>query len=107
MQAVRLESGEARAVCADLQPGKLSPQIGTAVKDQTLVPSESAGEADQDRGKGRHKRSLHHLPNGGGGGLQGCLRGNPDADQSIAMLYRIITHRFLKSRCTGPSKHRL
>ena len=46
VQAVRLEPGEARPVCAGLQPGQLFASIGSADEDQALIPSQSVGETD-------------------------------------------------------------
>ena len=95
--AVRFEPSEARPVRAGLQPGELSVSIGPADEDQALVASQPVGETDQNRREGGAERSLHHLPNGGGGGLQGCLRGNPGSDQPIAMLHGVIFLGILKA----------
>lgn len=106
LQAICLEPGAAGVVRADLQPGKLSPPVDAAIEDQTLVSSKPVGEADQDRRESRPKRSLHHLPDGGGGRLQKNFRGNPGTDQSITMLYDVISPGTVKIRGIGLPKQR-
>jgi hypothetical protein len=59
----------AKAPCAGLQPGQLYADAGAAENDGAVVADQPAREADQDRRKGRHPRSLRHFPGGRGGGV--------------------------------------
>ena len=91
LQAICFEPGAAGPFRAGLQPGKLFASIGAAIQDQALVPSEPTGETDQDWREGRDTQPLHDLPDGRGGSLQGCLRGNSGADQPTTMLHGVVS----------------
>jgi len=105
VRAFRFEPDAAGAVRVGLRSGIHSSPFGTAGEGQALVPSEPVGEADQDRREGSRRRSLHHLPDGGGDRFQRCLRGNPVTNPRTTMLYGAISHRFPRSRSKGPSEY--
>jgi hypothetical protein len=85
----------AKAPCAGLQPGQLYADAGAAENDGAVVADQPAREADQDRRKGRHPRSLRHFQAAEGAVsrqmFQG-LAGTPQASINVAGIRAVRQH---------------
>ena len=80
------------ALAYNLEP---PAEVGAAPAGPDVDADHAAGEADQDRGESRPPRQGRHVPDGGGGGAPGVVRGDPGADRSTASDAepRVIVHR--------------
>ena len=73
MQAFRLKSGGALAVCSGLQSGQFPSTFGSSRENQTLVASQSAYETDPNRSEGCQAQRIYHVSNGRGCDKQGNI----------------------------------
>ena len=64
MQAFRLKSGEALAVCYGLQPGQLPATLCSSEENQTLVASQPPREIYQNRSEGFQIQRIYYVSNG-------------------------------------------
>jgi len=70
MQAFRLQSGEALAVCSGLQLGQLPATLCSSEKNQTLVTTQPPREIYQNRSEGCQTQRIYYVSDGRGGNRQ-------------------------------------